>query len=226
MMSLVADLVPFALGAAIVPAVVMVTLVLVRSRAGPIKAAAWVLGMVAVRLIQGAVFGSIVPAQPRLDATGQSSVVATILLVLSILMFATAARKALGGEDEEDSAHPPKWMSMIRSVTPARALLYGALLMIVSGKQWVFTLGAISTIGALAPGRGATILAYFAFVATAVSPSLAIVAMVYLAPEQSAPRLDATLGWLRTHNDAIVIGIGVVFGSVFGVTALRDFGIL
>ena len=227
MTSLLSDLVPFALGAAIVPGVVTVTLLLLlRNQAGPLAAAAWVAGMVSVRLAQGAVFGGLVPTQPTIEDTGRSTVVATVLLVLSILMFITAARMALGGEDEETSARPPKWMSMIRSVTPARAFLYGALLIVLSAKQWVFTLGAIGAIGAAAMGPVAAIAVYVTFVAAVVSPSVAIVVVAYLAPDRSAPKLEAAMGWLRAHNDTIVISLGLVFGFLFGIKALQDFGIL
>ena len=227
MTSLLSDLVPFGLGAAIVPGVVTVTLLLLlRNQAGPTAAAAWVAGMVSVRLAQGAAFGGIIPTQPAVEDTGRTTVVATVMLVLSILMFITAARMALGGEDEETSTQPPKWMSMIRSVTPARAFLYGALLIVLSAKQWVFTLGAIGAIGEAATGPVAAIVVYVAFVAAVVSPSVAIVVVAFLAPDRSAPKLDAVLNWLRGHNDTIVISLGLVFGFLFGIKALQDFGIL
>lgn len=34
------------------------------------------------------------------------------------------------------------------------------------------------------------------------------------------------MGWLRAHNDTIVISLGLVFGFLFGIKALQDFGIL
>ena len=228
MASLMGDLVPFALGAAIVPGVVMVTLLLLlRSRRGPLTAAGWITGMVSVRLVQGAVFGVVVPTTPSTIAeTGRPTIVATVLLVLAILMYITAADKALGGEEPEASADPPRWMAMIRSATPARALVYGTLLIVLSAKQWVFTLGAIGAIRAASIGLLAGVLIYVGFVAAVVSPSAALVAAAYLAPDRSASRLDAALGWLQTHNDGIVIGLSLLFGTLFGAKALLDFGIL
>ncbi|HEX6255161.1 MAG TPA: GAP family protein [Euzebyales bacterium] len=229
-----ADLIPFALGAGIVPAVVAVTLLLVRSPHGPITAVAWLAGMVSTRLMQGALFGWVVPAQATVGRTGRSTIVATVLLVLSILMFGTAAEKALGGgeeeeeeeEEEEAQAAPPKWMSMIRSVTPTRAFVYGALLILVSAKQWVFTLGAIGAIGA-SPVRGlAAIVTYVVFVAVVVSPSLAIAVAAYAFPDRSSSGLEAITAWLRAHDDTIAIALSLVFGTVFGVKALLDFGVL
>jgi hypothetical protein len=227
MTSLVADLTPFALGAGIVPAVVAVTLLLVRSAHGPIAGLSWVAGMVTTRLLQGAVFGWVVPAQLTVERTGRPTIVATVLVVLSLLMFGTAAEKALGGGgDDEASTRPPKWMSMIRSVTPARAFAYGALLILVSAKQWVFTLGAMGTIGAAAIGPLEGTVTYLIFVAVVVSPSIAILVAAYAFPNRSAASLDALTDWLRTHDDSIVIVLSLAFGTVFGVKALLDFGLL
>jgi hypothetical protein len=216
MTSLVADLIPFALGAGIVPAVVAVTLLLVRSPHGPITALSWLAGMVAMRLMQGAAFAWVVPAQSTVQRTGRPTIVATVLLVLAVLMFASAAEKALGGGGEETSTSPPKWMSMIRSVTPARAFAYGALLILVSAKQWVFTLGAMGAIGAAALSGLEATVTYLVFVAVVVSPSIAIVVAAYAFPERSAAGLESLTDSLRAHDDAIVIVLSLLFGTIFG----------
>ena len=72
---------------------------------------------------------------------GRSAILSGVLLVVSILLFATAAQKLLSGDDAD--APPPKWMATIATMGTGRAFLFGARLLMVNAKFWVFTLSAI-----------------------------------------------------------------------------------
>jgi hypothetical protein len=67
---------------------------------------------------------------------------------------------------------------------------------------------------------------YLIFVALAELPVLLIVLGSALAPQRSAPVLDAISTWMEKHNHGIVIVACVFFGAWFVVTALRDFGVI
>ncbi len=137
-------LMPFIIGSAVVPLQIMMVILLLSSRnRGLAKAIFLVAGMTVIRLLQGVVFGLIFSPSAG-EANGKSSLVSTLLLVLGIFLLITAY-KQWRGEDDPDGP-PPKWMTMLDSMTPLKAFGAGAGLVLISGKFWVFTLSAIGVI--------------------------------------------------------------------------------
>jgi len=213
------DLVPLAIGAAAVPVVMIITLLLLNSPAGRRAATLWVAGTITVRLLQGLVFGVVVTA-PEGSADDPSTIASVVLLVLAVLLLTTAVKKIIGAADPDDAAEPPRWMTAFDSVSSGRAFLYGAALPLIAVKQWVFTLGAISVIEGGGLDRGVNVATYVGFVLVVTSPSIVFVAIAALAPARSARTLEAAMAWLVAHNDQILIVLGLVFGVFFGVRAL------
>ena len=100
--------------------------------------------------------------------------------MIAILFLVMAARKALGEPDED--APPPRWKASLETATPGRAYLMGVLLLGISAKLWVFTLGAIGAIEYAAPGRVTAVALYLLFVALAQCIPIGVVAYAALAP--------------------------------------------
>jgi len=226
MADLWSTLVPLILGGALVPIQIIVTILLLRSAAGKWTAIAWVAGMSAVRLAQGAVFGVILSSsQAEADSTDDSSIiVSTLLLVVAVLFLVTALRQLLA-DDDADGA-PPKWLQSMASMTPMKAFFLGAGLLAIGAKFWVFTLGAISAIGEADIGRPASILTYLAFVVLSVSVNLALIGVEVLVPSRADALLDRASEWLTRHNRVIMMVIGFVFGTWFMVKALDGLGVI
>jgi len=219
------NLVPLVLGSAIVPAPLLVMILLVRRSAW--TAAAWLAGMTAVRLIQGAVFGLVFSNSSTAAAetpAGRDAIFSAVLLVLSIALFVTAARQLLGEGDPDEP--PPRWMAMIDSVGTGKAFLLGAGLVAVSAKLWVFTLGAIAAIEEADVGRHASVTAYLGFVVLVVAPQLVALALVLVAPSRAERGLERFADWLRRNNRIIVVAISLVFGTWFLLKALDGFGVI
>jgi hypothetical protein len=217
------DLVPIMLGAALVPIPVIIVVLLLRSDSGLTKALAFLSGAVVVRLAQGALFGQISLERAAGDGgeNGSQPVLSTLLLVIGILMLITAVRKLL--RDEDPDAPPPRWMTLFATASPARTLGLGALLMIISAKQWVFTLGAISTIrdGGLARSEG--IQAYLLYVLGANAVVLLPVLFRIVMPSRSDALLDAVGQWLERNSSVIAVVVSAIFGTYFlikGITGL------
>jgi threonine/homoserine/homoserine lactone efflux protein len=145
-------------------------------------------------------------------------------LVVALLFLVTAVRELFGGDDP--NAPPPKWMSLLTSATPTKAFLIGTGIMTVSPKSWVFTLAAIGAIGNAGMGRAANVVCYIVFVTLAASGNLLIIGMAAFFPQRSRSVLDRTLRWLQEHDRPIMIVVGLVFGTWFGIKALHGFGIL
>jgi hypothetical protein len=220
-------LVPLIIGSAVVPIQIVITTMLLRSASGRGTAVAWVAGMTAVRLGQGLLFGLIIgsgSASSGEGSGGTGHAVSLVLLVVAILFYVTAVKQLLRHPDED--APPPKWMAMVESITPAKAFGLGAGLLLIGAKFWVFTLGAISAIGAAGLGQGGAVLVFLAFVVLAESIHLAIVGVAFAVPGRAAAMLDAVAGLLTRYNRILVIVLGLVFGTWFLVKALSGLGIL
>jgi len=217
-------LLPLIVASAVVPVQITLTVLLLRASVG--TAAAWIGGMTATRLAQGVLFGIVFAESRALGDSGEGPgpVVSAVLLVIAVLFLTKATKELLGGRDEDDP--PPKWMRLTESVTPGRALLFGAGYVAVAAKLWVFTLGAIGAIDEAALGRVTSIALFLLFVLLAESIPIAVVGYAALAPSSSQALLQRVSAWLERHNHSIVIVVGLVFGVWFLVKALSGLGVL
>jgi len=215
--NVIVSLVPFILGSAIVPIQIIITILLLKNpKQGLLKASAYLAGMTTLRLLQGLIFGLILTNSASASSTesgGKGPVVSTLLLVLGILLLVTAY-KQWRKEDDPDGP-PPKWLTMIDSLTPLKAFGIGFGLLLIGGKFWVFTLSAIGIIGAAQLGQPASTIAYLLFVLLAESLILLPILIRLIVPKQSKGLLDTTSAWLARYNRPIVIVISLVFGLLF-----------
>ena len=215
--NVIVSLVPFILGSAIVPIQIIITILLLKNpKQGLLKASAYLAGMTTLRLLQGLIFGLILTNSASASSTesgGKGPVVSTLLLVLGILLLVTAY-KQWRKEDDPDGP-PPKWLTMIDSLTPLKAFGIGFGLLLIGGKFWVFTLSAIGIIGAAQLGQPASTIAYLLFVLLAESLILLPILIRLIVPKQSKSLLETTSAWLTRYNRPIVIVISLVFGLLF-----------
>jgi hypothetical protein len=212
------------LGSALVPAQLVVTIALLRSPTGTRAATAFVAGMSFVRLLQGAVFGLVIQGSGAGDdAATASTLRSALLLVVAILLLVMAVKKLL--TDEDPDAPPPAWLTRAGSLTPGRAFLTGAGLLVIAPKFWVFNLGAIAAIEEAALAPPAPVAAYLVFVALTALPTAAIVAVALATPDRADRLLERLSRWLERNNGPIVIAVGLVFGVWFLVQALTGLGV-
>jgi hypothetical protein len=223
MNNLWATLVPLIVGSALVPVQLLITILLIaRSRA---TALAWVAGMTVVRLAQGVLFGVVLASnEVPADSAGPGPVASTLLLVAGLLFLLTALKHLVG--DEDPDAPPPRWMSTIDGLSPAKAFLFGVGVMMIGAKFWVFTLSAIAAIADADLGRPDATIAFVVFAALTVSSHLALIGTAYLAPRRADTVLGRLSDWLTSHNRELMVGIGAVFGTWFVVKALDGFGVI
>jgi uncharacterized membrane protein YidH (DUF202 family) len=218
--SVLIDLLPLIVAAALLPVWIIITLFLLRSEGGVRTAAAFIIGAVLVRLVVGVLFGFVFGSA---DDPNEGGIIAsTLLLVVGVLLLVAGFKK---WRKEEDPEEQPKWMDKLNGVKPLQAFVAGALLMGIAVKQWVFSLSAIAIIEAGGQDRVANILLFLAF--TLLAQSLTILPVIYaaLAPQSSAKLLDAAQAWLARYNRPIAIGVSLVFGVWFvwqGITGLMS----
>jgi hypothetical protein len=227
MLAVWSSLAPLALGSAIVPVQIIITILLLRSSSGRLTSVAWVLGMTVVRLLQGAIFGlALSSGDAGSNETGSSSpaFVSGILLVVSVLLLATGIKQLVS--DVDPDAPPPKWLTATETMTPTKAFLLGGGVLLIGAKFWVFTLGAISVIGEADLGRTDSIVTYLLFVLAASAVNVLILGAAFLMPTRSAAWLSSASGWLTKHNRVIMIVVSLVFGTWFLLKALSGLGII
>ncbi len=225
MSSLALTLIPFVVGSALVPVLLGITVLLLRSPAGRSVAIAWILGMAAVRLLQGLVFGLLLGSSDEVapGSTGSSIFESAVLIVLALMFYGVAIRKVLHEPDED--APPSRWLSALDGLTPIRAFLLGAALLLVGMKSWVFTLGAIGAIRESPLNQAEGTVVFLVFVALAMSIHLALVATAWLAPERADVLLGRIADGLTRYDRPLMIGLGAIFGTWFLWQGLAGLGI-
>ena len=224
MASVLVTLLPLIIGSAIVPIQIILIVLMLTSDERPVaKALAFTGGMIAVRIVQGVLFGFIFigGAGASQDAEGSGWIVSTLLTVLGILLLTAAWKTWIDNEDPD--APPPAWLTMTDDMSPLAALTLGAGLILISPKLWVFTLGAIGEIGDAGLGQTADIITFLLFVILTQSLMLIPIALRVLLPERSDAVLTATSDWLEKYSDTIVITVSLVFGVLFLYKGISGF---
>jgi hypothetical protein len=224
MVSVIVSLWPFIVGSLLAPFQITLALLLLQSpEQGLRKAAFYLGGMTVVRAVPILVFGPIlvgnltIAAQARGD--GRGPVVSAFLLVLGILLLITAYKK---WNVERDPDEPPrKWLQRFDNLTPLKAFAIGFGMMLISTKFWVFSLGALTTIGEARLGQPFSILAYLLFALLAESLLLIPILIRVVLPGKSDSVLAAMSTWLNSYEDLIVAAGSFLFGLILLYLGVR-----
>jgi hypothetical protein len=220
--SVLLDLLPVVIGAAVAPIPIIIVLLLLGSQGGLLKGAAFVGGAIVLRLAQGVVFGYIFASDPAATSeTGGKLIISTLLLVMGILMLITAFRK--WDKEEDPDAPPPRWLTALGGLSVPKAFGMGAALVALSAKHWVFTLSAISVIETAKLAPSASIGLFLVYVLAAQVFGLIAVIAVAVAPRAAGTAIAQSREWLEHNNRRILIAFSLIFGLFFlfkGITGL------
>ncbi|OQY99918.1 MAG: hypothetical protein B6D41_00495 [Chloroflexi bacterium UTCFX4] len=222
MSSVLLELIPLMVVAALEPFAIIVFLMLMRSASRVLNGASFVGGMIVVRLTQGILFGILFSASAEAQTEdGSKSIVHILLVVIGIILLISAYKK--WQKEEDPDAPPPKWMAMFGSLSALKAFGFGIVFMLVVIKQWVFTLGALSIINQAHLSSPDNAIAYLIFILGAQSLLIAKVIASAAAPAQSSRFFQTAGQWMERNNRPIMIGVSLVFGvylSFKGITGL------
>lgn len=214
---------PLILMSILAPVWIIIVSLMLGSPRGLAKAAAFVAGMTAIRLVQGGLFGAMLQETPAAQADNgdMSPVESTLLLVVGILLLVTAVRK--WRKDVDPDEPPPKWMASIQQLPPLRAFGMGVLLVAIGPKQWVFTLSALSIISAEDLGRWNAIASYILYIFLAQIVVVLAVLAYAVRPAAASATLQQGISWLDRNSRPIGVGASLIFGVYFawkGVSGL------
>jgi threonine/homoserine/homoserine lactone efflux protein len=212
--SVLVDLLPLMIGAAVVPIPVIIVLLLLGNRGGLARGAAFVGGAIIVRLAQGIVFGYVFASDPTATTdAGGNLIVSVLLLVIGILMLITAYKK--WDKEEDPDAPPPRWMAALGGLSALQAFGMGAALVALAVKQWVFTLAAIGVLSKAHLGPQASIMLFVCYVLAAQAFGLVAVIAHAVAPRRAGDALARVNAWLERNNRTILIAASLTFGVFF-----------
>jgi hypothetical protein len=204
------ELIPLAMVIAISPlSVIPGILVLGTPRPKPTSLAFLVGWMLGIFVVTGAFVGGTDISNDGLDTKPRWGPYVRIAIGLGLIGF--ALYRWFGRTDS--AAHNPKWMTLMTSISPARAFVTALMLTVVNVKVFVMCAAAGAAIGTAALGRAGAWQATVLFTMLAAST----VALPVLAYQFAGARLDAPLArvkhWMERNHTALVAGILLVIGA-------------
>ena len=208
MLSVLSEVLPFAIGvAASAAAVIALVLILQGSQAmssGLAYTLGWVLGVGLVCAL-GVTFGLAVADDPARWTLWLKTLLGALLLV-------TAVRKWRQREPRGQEPTPPAWMSGLQESAPGKAAVLGFLLGGINPKNLMLTLGAAATLGASGLSSSELWITGIAYVVVA-SVTVLVPMGIYVLMRSKADELLGNLGeWMKSNSDAITIVVLVIFG--------------
>jgi Sap, sulfolipid-1-addressing protein len=221
--SVLLQLIPLVIGSVMMPTWVLLVLVLLRKGRGPVEAIAFVSGIVVVKLLQGLIFGTIFGAYDvnHHRSEIEAIIVATLLIVVGLLMWAAAIKLLIQGDDPDGP--PPAWTRMVSAITPLKAFGLGTALVTTSSRSWLFTLAAIGIITRADLGPALSVLAFLIYIAGTIS----LVVTPIILSIHSSGRFNAVAYRLQKHERVVMIVASLAVGAFFiwnGASSLLALG--
>lgn len=215
------NLLPVLVGALTVPIYPIIALIFLQSEGGTRKAIALMMGGLSIRLLQGLLFNVIFTEVNEEYPGGDDLIVSTLLLVLGIFLLHTAIKK--WNKEEDPDAPPPQWMSNLDNITAIKAAGMGALYVLISPKQWLFTQIAIGMISDSELSFLSNVLLYLFYIIATQVFVLVPTLMMVISPEQAIKPIKTLHTWLTRHSTTILIAMSLLLGIYciyLGITGL------
>jgi cytochrome c biogenesis protein CcdA len=209
------EIIPYAVGIAISPVpLITVILMLFSARAawnGPAFLLGWALGIglpcIAVLMLT--------ISNKNVEVTHPSTLASSLRILLGTLLLFGAVRRWQKRPKPDEETSMPKWMLIIDTISPWKALVIGFLFADVTNpKNMALTIAGCVLISnaSLSMVNSAFLVAVFVSISSA---GLAIPVIIYLAGGESAKQtLDAWKLWLTRNNNAVMAILFLVFGLV------------
>jgi threonine/homoserine/homoserine lactone efflux protein len=226
MYELFLSLVPLAIAAALQPPQVIALFILLQTRRGLANGLAYILGMIAFRLILGGSFWVLISnVEETIETKGGnfSILVGTVFLVLAILMLVYALRRGLSAHDEDEAA--ASWLGKLDDVSPLRVALLGAAFLALDPKDWLVDISAINLIANADLSGPDSLLAFLAYILLAQLLLLIPLILSFAFPQRAKSVLAAFTAWMERQQRAIEIVFALIFGLLFLYTGLDLLGV-
>jgi Sap-like sulfolipid-1-addressing protein len=211
------QLVFLAVGGAIAPPLLLLTVLFLGSPRPLPSATALALGYFAACAAIGiaglALFDGATGAGDAASTAGRviSASVGGLLIVLGL-------RSLLNTPDPD--APPPRWMESVTSTSPARAFGIGVALFPIQIKNFAIFVACVNLVVTANLGPRASIMALALVLLVFAIPVLTLIGLYAVAPRRASTILDSLRAWIEKNSRAITVALCFVFGAFFLVRGL------
>jgi hypothetical protein len=194
------DLIVIAVGIAANPFSLSAFFVLLPSRQGVRKGAAFVFGWLASLAIVVALTVAATGNNPPRARTAPSRAALAAKLVIGVFLVWVAVRRRHGMGRPKPPKRPPKWHSRVDSMSPWYAIGIGAFV-----QPWGLVAAGAATVVSAHLTTFASYLALIVFCLLGSSTYIVITLFMAFRPERSAAVLDRMRSWISAHTDQVVV---------------------
>lgn len=215
-------LVPLMLGSAILPSWISLIVLLLRSPRGTTKALSFVSAVTAVRLLQGLGAGEVLrKAAGLVHGLDVVHLIPAMVLLAGVILIVVGIHGLIRGGRRADQ--PPRWYGLLREAGALKCGAAGAVLILISPRQWVLTLAAVGVIRDSNLSVAQEVVTFLIFTAGAESLILAPIAWGLINRDRPHKHLAHHGPWFRRGRRWLA-GVGsILVGAYFlwrGIAAL------
>jgi hypothetical protein len=210
----ISDILPLAVAVMISPIPIIGIILMLFSPRAHVNGSAFLVGWVVGLGVLSTVVYVIADSANASGDSSASDTTSTLKIVLGVLLILMAHRQWRKRPAPGEQAALPKWMSVIDTVTPAKAAGLGVLLSAVNPKNLILTVGAAASVAQLGVSTSDAVVALTVFV---VIGSLGIVIPLLgslFGGEKARVMLDGWKAWLQQNNAAVMTILLLVIGVV------------
>ncbi len=212
--TVIADLLPLALGVALsMLGIVAVILMLFSERARSTSFGyliGWILGVAVVTIAVFFLADSIKQA----SGGAKSPMYGIVHLILGVLLILAALRNWRKRPKPGEEVAAPAWMSSIDTMTVGKAFGLGVLLSSINPKNLALLVAAGVAIAAAELNSTQVVIALVIFIIIACCSVAAPVIFYLVMGEKATPTLNSWKGWLINNNATVMTILFLVFGVV------------
>ena len=174
----------------------------------PAFACGWLLGLSAV----GAVMLILASGNATSSSGGPATWVSVLKLVFGLLFVLLAVKQWQGRPKAGEEASMPKWMQMIDTFTPAKALAAGVVLSGINPKNLALTIAAAAAIAQAGISTAQEIGALVVFILIGSITILAPLVIYFTLGTKATDILDGIKTWMGANNATIMTVLLIVLG--------------
>lgn len=200
----VVDLALIGLAVTLEPVPITAFILLLSSRAGGRKGAAFIVGWLASLVVVIAATLATTGGAPPRPSTAPSTAVLSVKIAIGagLVLFAFVRRRR-----PARPARPPSWLARVDRMTPWAAVGLGVLL-----QPWVLVGAGAATVAELQVSSVASFLVLAGFCLLCTASQLAMELYAVRSPAAAAERLEGIRGWIDVHRDRAVVALSLILG--------------
>ncbi len=129
------------------------------------------------------------------------------------LLVVLGLRSLLKAQDPD--AQPPRWMESIRSVSPAKAFVFGMALFPIQIKNLAIFVACLNLIAVASLNPVGSVLALGMVLLIFAIPVLVLIGLYAAFPQRASKMLESLRAWMERNNRAVTVVLCFIFGALF-----------